>query len=126
MTVGKYLKMQQKRVRLVVVYSGGGRHFTKVFLRMKQIISLKFPDVIVEKKIRPVRSTRDTGKFDIFIDDKLLWSKPPERDGVFLSMRTLNAAIIRARRLRRPGQIVYGDRESRHASCYAGGGGATT
>jgi len=118
MTFEKFRTMQQKRVRLSIRYSGGERDATKVYSRIKQLVSLRFPDVVVEKRIRNVRSPKDTGVFEILVDDRLVYSKPTERDGIFLSMRTLTQAIVRARRLRRPGQTVYGDSDSVKA-CYA-------
>lgn len=108
MTLSKYRTMQQKRVRLSIRYSGGERYALQTFERIKEIVNSCFPDVVVEKSIREVRSSRDTGKFELVVDDRVVYRKPPERQGVFLSMRALTTAIVRARRLRRPG-TVYGD-----------------
>lgn len=108
MTLSKYRTMQQKRVRLSIRYSGGERYALQTFERIKDIVNSCFPDVVVEKSIREVRSSRDTGKFELVVDDRVVYRKPPERQGVFLSMRALTTAIVRARRLRRPG-TVYGD-----------------
>mmetsp|Transcript_13754 Transcript_13754/g.43442 ORF Transcript_13754/g.43442 Transcript_13754/m.43442 type:complete len:197 (+) Transcript_13754:30-620(+) len=111
MTLKKYRTMQQKRVRLSIKYSGGERYALQTYKRMKEIINSCFPDVVVEKHIREVRSSRDTGKFELLVDDRVVYQKPPERQGIFLSMRTLAAAVERARRLRRPG-TAYGDTNS--------------
>lgn len=119
MTLEKHITMQQKRVRIYIRYSGGDRYAAKVFSRVKQLVGQRFPDVVVEKRIRNVRSSRDTGIFEILVDDRLVYAKPPERDGIFLSMRALNVAIVRARRLRRPGQTVYGDPLSFSQPSYA-------
>lgn len=90
-----------KQVRLVVQYSGGMQHAPQIFTRIKHIVKTGYPDVVVEKKIRPVTSPRDTERFEVLVDGRLVYAKPPERQGVFLSMRSLSSAIVRARRLRR-------------------------
>lgn len=108
MTFTKFRTMQEKRVRLSICYSGGERYALQTYDRIKEIVNEKFPDVLVEKRIREVRSSRDTGIFELVLDDRVVYSKPPERQGIYLSMRALSSAIVRARRVRRPG-TAYGE-----------------
>mmetsp|Transcript_13036 Transcript_13036/g.45823 ORF Transcript_13036/g.45823 Transcript_13036/m.45823 type:complete len:101 (-) Transcript_13036:401-703(-) len=78
----------------------------KHFLRVKRIFQQEFPDCILNREISGEKAT---GVFDIFVDQRLVYMKQRDRAGTYLSMRALNAAIVRARRMRRPNQIVYGD-----------------
>lgn len=72
--------------------------------------------MIIEKEILNVLGPRDTGVFDLTIDSRSVYVKPREQASVFISMKSLNAAIVRARHVRRPGQFVYGGIDPQQAA----------
>ena len=109
LTLGKWETMQAKRVRLEVQYTAapethedeGPGELRKAFLRTKRLIQELYPDVIVEEKPRFGRNDDET-LFEVRVDGRLVYSKPRERAGIFLSQRVLQREIMRARKVRRP------------------------
>lgn len=108
MTFTKFRTMQEKRVRLSIRYSRSDRYALQTYERIKEIVNEKFPDVLVANDVRGVRSSRDAGIFELVVDGRVVYSKPTERQGIYLSMKALSSAIVRARRIRRPG-TAYGE-----------------
>mmetsp|Transcript_17329 Transcript_17329/g.53068 ORF Transcript_17329/g.53068 Transcript_17329/m.53068 type:complete len:298 (-) Transcript_17329:85-978(-) len=111
MTYPKYVTMSKKRVVVTFRYSGGSG-FKATYEAAAKILKERFPDILVNKVIIEVNSARDEDQFDILVDGKLAYVKRKDKPGVYLQMRTLAQFIARARRRRRPNQLVYGDVET--------------
>eukprot|EP00903_Cladosiphon_okamuranus_P019110 g17583.t1 len=111
MTVRKFKTMQDRRVPVSIKYSGGGG-FKRYFEEIAMVLKRHFPDVIINREIVEVSSTREEEVFEIRIDGKLVCAKRRGKLGVFLHMETFAQAIRKARQRRRPGSIVYGDHET--------------
>ncbi|CAM9473185.1 unnamed protein product [Scytosiphon promiscuus] len=111
MTVRKFMTMQDRRVPVLIKYSGGGG-FKRYFEEIAKVLKRHFPDVIIDREIVEVSSTREEEVFEIRIDGKLVCAKRRGKLGVFLHMDTFAQAIRKARQRRRPGSIVYGDQET--------------
>ena len=113
LTVNKWETMQAKRVRLEVLYSRDvhvdGDEFEglrKAYLRTKRIVQETYPDVLV---VGVQKATRrgDDATFEVAVDNKLVYAKPRDREGIYLSQRTLHREIMRARKARRPSTTYY-------------------
>ena len=113
LTVNKWETMQAKRVRLEVLYSRDvdvdGDEFEglrKAYLRTKRIVQETYPDVLV---VGVQKATRrgDDPTFEVTVDNKLVYAKPRDREGIYLSQRTLHREIMRARKARRPSTTYY-------------------
>ncbi|CAN0342020.1 unnamed protein product, partial [Ectocarpus sp. 13 AM-2016] len=91
--------------------SGGGG-FKRYFEEIAIVLKRHFPDVLIDREIVEVSSTREEEVFEIRIDGKLVCAKRRGKPGVFLHMETFAQAIRKARQRRRPGAIVYGDQET--------------
>lgn len=111
MTVHKFETMQDRRVPVAIKYSGGGG-FKRYFEEIATVLKRHFPDVLIDREIVEVSSTREEKVFEIRIDGKLVCTKRRGKPGVFLHMDTFAQAIRKARQRRRPGSIVYGDQET--------------
>ncbi|CAM9535192.1 unnamed protein product [Ectocarpus sp. 12 AP-2014] len=111
MTVRKFKTMQDRRVPVSIKYSGGGG-FKRYFEEIAIVLKRHFPDVLIDREIVEVSSTREEEVFEIRIDGKLVCAKRRGKPGVFLHMETFAQAIRKARQRRRPGAIVYGDQET--------------
>ncbi|CAB1113182.1 unnamed protein product [Ectocarpus sp. CCAP 1310/34] len=111
MTVRKFKTMQDRRVPVSIKYSGGGG-FKRYFEEIAKVLKRHFPDVLIDREIVEVSSTREEEVFEIRIDGKLVCAKRRGKPGVFLHMETFAQAIRKARQRRRPGAIVYGDQET--------------
>ena len=117
-TLRKFLTMQKKRV--VVSIKAGGALSPSYIAAAEKLIKHWHPDVVLRKDLSRIVSDEDRdqdspngggGTFEIWVDGKLAYAKNREKRGVFLQMRTLSLAIQKARRRRRPGQVIYGDEE---------------
>ena len=105
--------LAQLRVRLEVLYSRDvdvdGDEFEglrKAYLRTKRIVQETYPDVLV---VGVQKATRrgDDATFEVAVDNKLVYAKPRDREGIYLSQRTLHREIMRARKARRPSTTYY-------------------
>lgn len=110
MTVHKYQTMQDRRVPVMIKYTGGGG-FKRYYDEIVHVLKMHFPDVRIAREIVE-GSTREEEIFEIRIDGKLVCTKRRRKPGVYLHMETLQQAIRKARQRRRPGAIVYGDEET--------------
>lgn len=129
MTGVKWDTMQSKRVHLDVTYGGDDAALDEldlIFSRTQKLVQAQFPDVMVEGARLPPGRDDDATTFTMSIDGRVVYEKPRERVGVFLSMRLLEREIARARRARRP-TSNYGDDEAYAAALAAAreGGDAT-
>ncbi|CAM9726218.1 unnamed protein product, partial [Hapterophycus canaliculatus] len=70
MTVRKFMTMQDRRVPVLIKYSGGGG-FKRYFEEIAKVLKRHFPDVIIDREIVEVSSTREEEVFEIRIDGKL-------------------------------------------------------
>ena len=111
MTLSKYQTMRNKRVVLTIRYSGGSG-LKAAYEAAAAIIKERFPDVLVQRTVLEVQSQKDEDQFEILVDGKLAYLKRKDKPGVFLQMDTLEQFIRRARRRRRPDQLVYGDMDT--------------
>mmetsp|Transcript_20739 Transcript_20739/g.63831 ORF Transcript_20739/g.63831 Transcript_20739/m.63831 type:complete len:169 (+) Transcript_20739:936-1442(+) len=112
LSLGKWETMQAKRVRLQIRYSvdedEDALDYTKTFKRCKRILQDLYPDVHVEG----VPQIKGDDGFRILVDGKLVYEKPKERSGVYLSVKTLAREVNRARRQRRPTTTYGSGREA--------------
>eukprot|EP00904_Undaria_pinnatifida_P010333 jgi/Undpi1/642/HiC_scaffold_10.g04106.m1 len=87
MTVRKFATMQDRRVPVAIKYSGGGG-FKRYFEEISTVLKRHFPDVLINREIVEVSSTREEKVFEIRIDGKLVCTKRRGKPGVFLHMET--------------------------------------
>ena len=108
LSLEKWDTMQSKRVRVQILYTVGDEkdqtNHERTFLRTKRILQDRYPDALVEGVVL----TNQDDAFKILVDAKGVYSKPREREGVYLSTKVLDREIARARKARRPTTTVYG------------------
>jgi len=109
MTLQKYETMQRKRIHVHFRYTGGAG-LKLFFLFAATQLKERFPELVISKTVVPCRSEREREEtlFEITIDDKLVYSKRPEKKAVYLEMSSLSETVMKARREKRP-KGVYGD-----------------
>eukprot|EP00638_Chattonella_subsalsa_P005545 CAMPEP_0117746542 /NCGR_PEP_ID=MMETSP0947-20121206/8005_1 /TAXON_ID=44440 /ORGANISM="Chattonella subsalsa, Strain CCMP2191" /LENGTH=229 /DNA_ID=CAMNT_0005563879 /DNA_START=78 /DNA_END=767 /DNA_ORIENTATION=+ len=110
MTEQKFATMQDRRVSMYFRYTGG------VGLKLYYLFAAKhfkqdFPELKISRKVLPCRNDKDRLEttFEIHIDHKLVYQKRPEKKAVYLELSTIEEAIVKARREKRPNTVVYGD-----------------
>ena len=103
----KWDTMQSKRVQVQILYTTGEDkdevNHERTFLRTKRVLQDRYPDVRVEGI-----DVKEDDTFKILVDAKAVYSKPREREGVYLSTKVLDKEIGKARSARRPTTNVYG------------------
>ena len=108
LSIEKWDTMQSKRVRVQILYTVGDEkdqtNHERTFLRTKRVIQDRYPDCFIEGVVL----TNQDDAFKILVDAKGVYSKPREREGVYLSTKVLDREIARARKARRPTTTVYG------------------
>ena len=108
LSLEKWDTMQSKRVRVQILYTVGDEkdqtNHERTFLRTKRVIQDRYPDCFIEGVVL----TNQDDAFKILVDAKGVYSKPREREGVYLSTKVLDREIARARKARRPTTTVYG------------------
>lgn len=109
---------QSKRVPVSVRYSED-IHLKPYFLTVAKKIKENYPDVVLDKVVLPKVQTSE-GKFtegltfEVAVDGKIVVRTPARKSygienmHVYVNMQEVDAAILRARRRRRP-QTVYGE-----------------
>jgi len=105
----KFQTIQDRRVNVQFKYTGGCG-LKLYYLFAAQHLKKKFPDIRIIRKVIAIRG--DETVFEIRIDDKLVYSKRPDKKGVYLEFETFEDIIKKTRRAKRPNSIVYGDPES--------------
>ena len=108
LSLEKWDTMQSKRVRVQILYTVGDEkdqtNHERTFLRTKRVIQDRYPDCFIEGVVL----TNQDDAFKILVDAKGVYSKPREREGVYLTTKVLDREIARARKARRPTTTVYG------------------
>ena len=109
LSLEKWDTMQSKRVRVQILYTVGDEkdqtNHERTFLRTKRVIQDRYPDCFIEGVVL----TNQDDAFKILVDAKGVYSKPREREGVYLSTKVLDREIARAKeRHVRPTTTVYG------------------
>eukprot|EP00980_Cylindrotheca_fusiformis_P019559 scaffold6784_cov108-Cylindrotheca_fusiformis.AAC.1 len=124
LTYEKYLTMQSKRVPVTIRYSaesGLKPYFLTVAMKIKEA----YPDVTFDRIVLPKMQLSDSsGKghdgvaFEVLVDGKVVVRTPGRKGAysidnmhVYVNMHEVEAAILRARKRRRP-QTVYGEESS--------------
>lgn len=92
------------------------------FLTVAKKIKDAFPDVVLEKILVPKveaseQNKKEVSTFEVVVDGKIIVRSPSRKGSlvgeqihVFVNMREIEAAIVRARKRRRP-QTVYGEED---------------
>lgn len=121
LTYDKFLTMQSKRVPASIRFSADSG-LKPYYLTVAKKIKDAYPDVVLDKIVLPKVQMNDSGSsnnndltFEVIVDGKVVVRT--DRKGhydnmhVFVSMQEIDAAVMRARKKRRP-QTVYGEEES--------------
>jgi len=109
MTVEKWERMQDRRVRVDILFTTSPETASTLqgyARQMERIIKDAFVDVIVQHS----SAQSPSGQADLFrvlVDERAVVVKRAEATGVAVKMAVLESAIVSARRRRRPPSTVY-------------------
>jgi len=105
LTADKWKTLQSRRVQVLVVFSGVNAHMAK---SAAKTIKDAWPDVLVTtKEIIPMTRIM----CEVLVDGRVVASKRPGQNSLYLNMGAIGAFLQTARRRRRP-KNIYGDPDS--------------
>lgn len=105
LTTDKWKTLQSRRVQVLVVFSGVDFHMAK---SAAKTIKDAWPDVLVTtKEIIPMTRIM----CEVLVDGRVVASKRPGQNSLYLNMGAIGAFLQTARRRRRP-KHIYGDPDS--------------